>query len=149
MQQAGGAGVEYYFGYGHANSDLTCEDFTSRQNMWTQSRYALEFFKNNNIPFWQMSNNNSRVSTNDWLLSSSDGTIHVLYRRNRNLVTNGIKMDGLTGAYSLKWYNPRSGGSLQNGSLTSIVANGSNFVSFGTPPGSNDGKDWVLLLKNV
>lgn len=38
---AGGAGVEYYFGYSFPDSDLTCEDFRSRDNMWTLSRYAL------------------------------------------------------------------------------------------------------------
>lgn len=117
--------------------------------MWDQSRYALDFFKNNNIPLWQMSNRNDRVADRDWLLSSSDGEIHVLYRRDPNRVTAGILMDGLLGVYSLKWYNPRTGGSLGNGSISSIVGNGKNFVSFGDPPGLDDGKDWVLLLKRI
>ena len=48
----GGAGVEYYFGYSYDHSDLTCQDLRSRDNMWTQSKYALDFFTNNGIPFW-------------------------------------------------------------------------------------------------
>ena len=44
---AGGAGVEWYFGYKHPHSDLTCQDYRTRQKMWTQCRYALEFFQNN------------------------------------------------------------------------------------------------------
>jgi len=35
---AGGAGVEWYFGYKHAHSDLTCQDFRVRENMWKQCR---------------------------------------------------------------------------------------------------------------
>jgi hypothetical protein len=31
---AGGAGVEYYFGYQRPQSDLTCQDFRSRDLMW-------------------------------------------------------------------------------------------------------------------
>ena len=117
--------------------------------MWDQSRYALAFFKNNNIPFWQMSNSNHRVSKSDWLMSSSDGTIHVLYRRDVSQPSDGIVMDGLPGVYSLKWYNPRTGGSLQNGSQISISGNGKNFVRFGSPPGPKDDNDWVLLLRKM
>ncbi|MDX1564263.1 MAG: DUF5060 domain-containing protein, partial [Phycisphaeraceae bacterium] len=42
---AGGAGVEWYFGYKYAHNDLNCEDWRSRQAMWDQTRYALAFFQ--------------------------------------------------------------------------------------------------------
>ena len=41
---AGGAGNEWYFGYKHAHSDLTCQDWRSRDLWWDQCRIALEFF---------------------------------------------------------------------------------------------------------
>jgi hypothetical protein len=41
---AGGAGVEYYFGYNTEETDLTCQDFRSRAKSWRYARYALEFF---------------------------------------------------------------------------------------------------------
>ena len=47
---AGGWGNEWYFGYQHAHSDLTCEDFRSRDRWWDYCRYALEFFKKHEIP---------------------------------------------------------------------------------------------------
>ena len=50
---AGGAGAEYYFGYAHDHSDLTCQDFRSRDAWWDYCRYALEFFQKH-LPFWQM-----------------------------------------------------------------------------------------------
>ena len=117
--------------------------------MWDQSRHALTFFQNNSIPFWEMSSSNKRVSNSDWLLSSSDGKIHVLYRRKTNEPSDGINMDGLPGMYSVKWYNPRTGASLQNGSMTTLLDIGTNFSSYGNPPGPDNGKDWVLLLRKM
>jgi hypothetical protein len=148
MKQAGGAGVEYYFGYSYVDSDLSCENYAIRQNMWTQSRYALEFFQKNSIPFWQMSNDANRInSLTDWLLSSSDGAVHVIYRRTTSTAGTGIKLD--VGTYSVKWYNPRLGGSLLNGSITTIAGNGVASIPYGNPPGPNDGKDWAILIKKV
>lgn len=51
---AGGAGVEYYFGYQLPQNDLICEDFRSREKSWQACRVALEFFQENKIPFWDM-----------------------------------------------------------------------------------------------
>ena len=42
---AGGAGVEWYFGYKHPHNDLNAEDWRSRERMWDQTRIALEFFR--------------------------------------------------------------------------------------------------------
>ena len=42
---AGGAGVEYYFGYKTGQTDLTCQNFRSRAKSWRYAKYALEFFK--------------------------------------------------------------------------------------------------------
>lgn len=41
---AGGAGVEYYFGYQLPQNDLLCEDFRSRELSWRYGRIALDFF---------------------------------------------------------------------------------------------------------
>jgi Putative collagen-binding domain of a collagenase len=116
--------------------------------MWTQSRFALEFFRNYNVPFWQMSSDNSfRVpaGSGDRVLSSTDGTTIVVHRRDN---TGGsISMGGLTGGYSVQWYNPRTGGSLQNGSVTSIQGGGLN-VPYGSPPDTPD-NDWVILIKGI
>ena len=116
--------------------------------MWMQSRYALEFFHNSNIPFHRMSYVSNRVnSATDWLLSSSDGLVHVIYRRSTPS-SGSINMLGLQGTYDLKWFNPRAGGVLQNGSVTSIVG-GTSSISYGNPPDPADQKDWVLLLQKI
>ncbi|MEL6805480.1 MAG: DUF5060 domain-containing protein, partial [Bacteroidota bacterium] len=41
---AGGAGVEWYFGYLNPHNDLGCEDWRSRDNVWNYTGYALDFF---------------------------------------------------------------------------------------------------------
>ncbi|MDX1639438.1 MAG: DUF5060 domain-containing protein, partial [Balneolaceae bacterium] len=55
---AGGAGVEYYFGYLLPESDLHLEDYRSRDRTWNYCRHALDFFRNHDIPFWEMTNVN-------------------------------------------------------------------------------------------
>ena len=44
---AGGAGVEFYFGYD--KDDILLQDFRTRANLWKQARFALEFFDDNNV----------------------------------------------------------------------------------------------------
>ncbi|MHC4720548.1 MAG: putative collagen-binding domain-containing protein [Planctomycetota bacterium] len=48
------------------------------------------------------------------------------------------------GTYIVQWYNPRTGGKLQNGSVAEVT--GPGMVSLGNPPAGPD-KDWVILCK--
>ena len=95
-----------------------------------------------------MSNANTRLpdGSTDWVLSSDDGDNLVVYRKSIESI-GSISMVGLTGRYSINWYNPREGGLLLQGSLTLITA-GSTTVSYGDAPGMDD-KDWVVLLRRV
>jgi Putative collagen-binding domain of a collagenase len=116
--------------------------------MFQQSRYALEFFRKNGIKFWQMTNNNSRSSSGstDRVLESRDGTTLVISRRSNP--GSNINMSDLTGSYSVRWYNPSEGGLLQQGSVTTIVAGSSSFVSYGDSPNLPD-NDWVVLIEKL
>jgi Putative collagen-binding domain of a collagenase len=146
--KAGGAGIEYYFGYGHENSDMTCEDFRTRANMWSQSRYALEFFHKNNIEFWNMFPTAARIpkGSTDWAMVSQDSDVLVIYRRVSHEF--GVYLNGLVGRFIVEWYNPREGGSIQDGTVTTIIGGNSDAVDYGLPPDSND-KDWIVLLRRV
>ena len=46
----------------------------------------------------------------------------------------------------VKWFDPRNGGDLQNGSKTSVKAEG--IVALGRPPSEIE-KDWVILVEQV
>ena len=64
---AGGCGTEWYFGYKHPHSDLTCQDWRSRDKFWDQGKIALGFFYKNDVPFWKM--RPSLTKSGDWALS--------------------------------------------------------------------------------
>ncbi len=143
---AGGAGVEYYFGYQLPANDLNCEDFRSRDRSWDYCRIALEFFHANKVPFWEMKNadalvGNSKNDNSKYCFAKS-GAVYVVYLPSGG--TTNIDLGAAAGTYSTGWYNPRTGGALQNGSPATI--SGPGVQSLGTPP-SDPQEDWVALIR--
>ncbi len=143
---AGGAGVEYYFGYQLPQSDLVCEDYRSRDQSWDYCRIALDFFHNNHIPFWQMTNADPLIGneahSNEKYCLAQPNNVYVVYLPNGD--TTQLDLTNATGRFFVKWYNPRTGGPLQNGSIKTIKAG--KLVSLGNPP-SEPSADWIILLR--
>ena len=142
---AGGAGNEWYFGYGHDHSDLTCQDFRSRNAWWDYCRHALNFFNNNNVPFQNMLSRNDLIGNNNNDNSAycfaNPGSHYAVYLPNGG--SKNLNLSGVSGTFQVKWYDPRNGGGLQNGSVTSISGGGSR--SIGNAP-NNTGKDWLVYV---
>jgi Domain of unknown function (DUF5060)/Putative collagen-binding domain of a collagenase len=137
---AGGAGVEYYFGYQLAENDLVAEDFRSRDKSWDYCRFALSFFRDNRIPFWQME---GAASDTGKFLFTKKGEIYLLY-----LPEGGSASLDLTGAgerFSVRWFNPRTGGALQSGAVNTVRGGASNVV-LGAPPES-PAEDWLVVVR--
>jgi hypothetical protein len=136
----GGSGVEWYFGYNYAHMDLNCEDWRSRDIMWDQTRHGLEFFQAH-LPFWEMSPDNSLASgVKDARVLAKPGEVYAV-----QLPSGGAaRLDLGEGEYSVRWYDPRAGGELQEGSVTSVQ--GPGVKPLGNPP-SEPRKDWVVLVK--
>jgi len=140
---AGGWGNEWYFGYQHTDSDLTCQDFRSRDSWWDYCRYALQFFKNNGIPFWEMTNNNDVCSDlNDYCFFKT-GEVYVAYLKSGGSAT--LDLTGQPGFYRLTWFNPRSG--VFQGS-DAIVPGNTNAAPLGSPP-ADPGQDWTALVRRL
>ncbi|WP_199405223.1 DUF5060 domain-containing protein [Corallincola holothuriorum] len=138
----GGTGNEWYFGYSHAHSDLSLQDFRSRDKWWDVARYALEFFNNNDIPFWNMKNdNNISTNANDYGFYKHNDT-YVVYLKQGG--TTELNLNGTQGSFNVYWYNPRSGGALQQGSVKSVSAGG--YRALGNAPSSSN-SDWVILVR--
>jgi hypothetical protein len=135
---AGGAGCEWYFGYKFAHNDLNCEDWRSRELMWEQTRYVLEFF-HKYLPFYEMLPKDSLVSRG-WCLAKP-GQVYAVY------LPEGAstELDLAEGSYTVHWYNPRTGGKLRTGSIEKVKGPGE--VSLGNPPADGD-TDWVILCRN-
>ena len=132
----GGGGIEYYFGYKLPQNDLLCEDWRSRDQSWDYARVALDFFRDQKIPFWEMSPNDEAVGNpkfkntcyclsgkNIYLLSFPDGgECELTLPEDKNLDT-------------IQWFNPRTGE-----------------IQIATPLKNNkitcpDDQDWVVIVR--
>jgi Putative collagen-binding domain of a collagenase len=130
---------------------MTCQNFRSRDLMFDQARHALEFFYDNSVPFWEMSNENERLGSSsigdpatdiNWCLAQADTADYlVVYLMNGGTDTIDLDHD-----YVAFWYNPKTGGELLDGDfLPSGISR-----SLGDPPdigGAAPGQDWVVLLE--
>lgn len=138
---AGGAGVAYYFGYSYEQSDLTCQDFRSRSDMWDQTRYALEFLQFNEVPFWKMESANYLVSTG-WALATGDANTVVVYLPKAESVKLSFPSHDRI-RFDVRWFNPRTG-MIAHKTLRTTGRRG--YMIFHGPP-YDEGDDWVILLK--
>ncbi|KPK86291.1 MAG: hypothetical protein AMS27_05380 [Bacteroides sp. SM23_62_1] len=137
---AGGGGVEWYFGFLYPDNDLSCEDWKSRDEMWDQTRYALQFFQNH-LPFWDMiSKDELTKSDNDYCLAI-EGEIYAIYLPEGG--TTLIDLRGQEGEYVINWFNPRKGGEMFVG--TQNYTSGGQVSEIGYPPEEPD-KDWVAIV---
>jgi|GEM_PF-1079972 len=141
---AGGAGVEFYFGYAHAHSDLTCQDFRSRDAFWDYCRHALAFFGDNQIPFQELANANNLVSgagNNANRCLAKPGLAYVVQLPNGGTHSLNLGAEAAL-SFQVQWFNPRSGGGLVNGP----VVTGGGTVSLGPPPNATN-QDWIALVR--
>jgi hypothetical protein len=143
---AGGAGVEYYFGYTLPQNDLGCEDWRSRAQSWNYCRIALDFFHNYEIPFWKMTNTDELIGNpehnNAKYCFAQPGMVYLVYIPNGGSAE--LDLGNNTSAFQVQWFNPRIGGALQSGSVSEVK--GSGKVSLGQPP-SEVNEDWVILVR--
>jgi hypothetical protein len=132
---AGGAGVEYYFGYKLPENDLVLEDFRSRDKSWDYCRIALDFFRDEKIPFADMQSANALVGntkdTNEKYCLAKPGELYLVY-----LPEGGSTKLDIEGQYSLQWFNPRDG----------IKGETSSFTGTLTAPDAND---WLAIVRRA
>lgn len=133
---AGGAGLEYYFGYNLPDSDLTLENFRSRDQSWDYMRYALDFFRA--LPFVDMQADDDLVSEG-WCFART-GEYYAVYLKNGGSTQLTLSDDK---SYQVRWYNPRTG-EFKEGDIE--LVNGPGQVDLGSPPFDND-QDWAILVQ--
>jgi len=133
---AGGAGIEWYFGYKHPHSDLTCQDYRTRAKMWDQCRHALEFFKKYEIPFWDMKCDDNLTANTDDYCFYKPGEVYLIYLKNGGTV----KLDVTKGRFSYGWFNPRNGQGLK--ALLNARKAKTGKIDLKAP----DGNDWLLVV---
>ncbi|MEM8667861.1 MAG: DUF5060 domain-containing protein [Planctomycetota bacterium] len=142
----GGGGNEYYFGYQYVENDIVCEDWRSRDRSWDYCRIAIQFFHDHQIPFWEMANadeliGNPKHSIEKFCFAKPNETYLVYLPKGG---TTNIDLGGATGTFNVTWFNPRTGGALESGSVASVDAGQS--VSIGQPPSDRD-LDWLAIIQ--
>lgn len=143
---AGGAGVEYYFGYALPENDLVAENFRSREQSWTYGRIAIDFFHNQKIPFWEMTNADALVGNqahdNSRYCFAKANDVYLVY-----LPAGGpasLDLSAASGQFTVGWFDPRKGGMLEAGGVATV--NGGATVDLGTPPDSPS-DDWLVVIR--
>lgn len=143
---AGGAGVEYYFGYLLPQNDMVAENFRSRERSWEYGRIALDFFGTHGIPFWRMTSadalvGNTAGDNSRWCLAGA-GEIYVVYLPAGG--TASLDLSGASGRFTVRWFDPRHGGPLKTTKVASVTGGG--VVALGEPPDS-PAEDWAVVVR--
>lgn len=143
---AGGAGVEYYFGYGLPDNDLVAENFRSRDQSWDYGRLAIDFFRSHKIPFWEMANADGLVGNekhdNSRYCFAKANDVYLVYLPSGGAAT--LDLSKAAGRFTVEWFDPRNGGALKKGSVSTV--NGGARASLGTPPDAA-GDDWLAVVR--
>lgn len=143
---AGSAGVEWYFGGQHPNNDLNSEDWRMRHNLWTQTKYAMDFFQQN-LPYWEMSAANDSATNKQTYVFAKSNEIYAVYipkGETTNLtVSDGIMLEGTS--YRVAWFDPKSGGDLQQERLVKVSESGK--IALDRMPSQD--RDWVALVVKI
>jgi uncharacterized protein DUF5060 len=136
-----GGGCDWYFGYGFPNSDLDCEDFRSRDNLWALTLRARELVQST-VPFHEMHHADALATGNGPSVLAKPGECYLAYLPFGGECT--LDLEGNGGTYLVRWFDARNGGALVNGAVTQLV--GPGVRSLGTPPGSGD---WCAVVRRA
>ena len=119
-------------------ADPNCEDWRSRRRMWEQTRWALELFQRH-LPFPRMHPADELTSAEDDHCLAEQGRAYAIYLPGGGTTELTVP----EGRYRVKWYNPRSGGPLIDGSVGTIEGPGRRPI--GKPP-ADVRQDWAVLV---
>ncbi|NJB83947.1 DUF5060 domain-containing protein [Wenyingzhuangia aestuarii] len=103
---AGGAGVEYYYGYTDNDGDIHNQDHRLRGDLYKEGSYAIHFFNTyfQNYLIDAVSNDELTENKNDYVLANN-GKAYVVY-----LPKGGsTKIKLANKRWKIQWYNPRNG----------------------------------------
>ncbi len=143
---AGAWGTEWYFGYKHPHSDLSCQDYRSRDLFWEQGKICLDFFNTNKIPVWNMESKDELISSSGDYVLADEGKVYVIFLKNGG--ESYLNLESISGNFEVFWYNPRQGGDLIISKVNSIT--GGAKQSLGLPPVKRErNQDWVCLVKKI
>ena len=139
----GGAGNEWYFGYAHPHSDLTCQDWRTRAKWWDQCRIALDFFREH-LPFQRMASHDELVEKGTGFCFAAPGEIYAILVRPGKSTT--LDLGDSEGVYGVRWFDPRLGSFPKVEKAKELRGPGEQ--PLGPSPREPD-KDWIALVERI
>jgi hypothetical protein len=127
---AGGAGVEYYYGYNTEQNDLNAEDHRSREVKYKQAVIAQKFFSN--LPVLEMKSMDELTTSEEDYVFGNENLVVVYLPKGVKTAINLPK-----GTWKMKTFNPIKGGNV--GGISKVGK---------TLSGLDNSQDWVLVLTN-
>ena len=140
---AGGSGTVFFFGYAYPDSDLDLEDWRSRDHFWDLLRYAHEFFSRY-LPFHEMKHADELTADPKDYVFAKPGEVYAVYVPAGGPVE--LDLSAAQGTFEVKWYDPRHGGELQDGSVKTVAGGGRR--GLGEAP-REPGMDWAILVRRA
>lgn len=138
---AGGFGTIFFFIDSH--DDLNCEDFRTRDHLFDLMRYAHEFFTRY-LPFHRMRHRDELTPPAGDYVFAREGEIYAVYLPDGG--TTELDLRGASGTFEVKWYDPRFGGDLQDGTVRTVQGGG--LRGLGMPPRDPE-QDWAVLVRRA
>lgn len=138
---AGGFGTIFFFIDSH--DDLNCEDFRTRDHLFDLMRYAHEFFTRY-LPFHRMRHRDELTPQPGDYVFAREGEVYAVYLPEGG--TAELDLRGVSGTFEVKWYDPRFGGDLQDGTVRTVEGGG--LRPLGLPPRDRQ-NDWAVLVRRA
>jgi len=133
---AGAGGCEFF-----QTGDATFDDFRTKEAFYTTVARARQFIEAN-VPFATMDPADTLATGASAYVLAKTGQSYLVYLPAGGVVS--LNLTAATGTYDVRWFDPRNGGALLTGSV-STVSGGAN-RSLGNPPNSGS-SDWAVLVK--
>jgi hypothetical protein len=132
---AGAGGCEFF-----QTGDAHFDDFRTKEAFYTTVARARRFIEDN-VPFSSMDPADNLISGATGYGLAALGQTYLVYLPTGGAVS--LNLTGVSGAFKVRWFDPRNGGALQTGSVAEIT--GGSVRSLGNPP-DNPGLDWAALV---
>jgi len=132
---AGVGGCEFF-----QTGDGNFDDFRTKEEFYVTVARARKFIEDN-VAYGNMNPADSLTSGAAAYALAEPGRAYLVYL----LAGGAVRLDltDASGAFSVRWFDPRHGGSVQAGSVASVA--GGAVRSLGAPPNSPS-SDWVVLV---
>jgi len=138
---AGGAGTSWYFGgLDMPNNDMAAEDFRARDQWWTISNNARQFFVDH-LPYWEMRNHDELLSNQKAFCFAKKDEIYVVYLPKGE----NTDLEIGDGAFTIAFYDPKEGGKLFDKQNEGWKITKPNSVELSAYNGQKN-KDWVIVI---